>query len=146
MHTCAELIASVPFLEDAEDGFVRYLVTQLHPTVRCTASQERKQYIHPCYSSWQPGHTGKHSWLWRRFCLVACMIFGSNLQCECTQVISLGLVQVYLRNDMIIRTGELGREMFFIKAGAVQVQNTSHASHPPLNLHAVTVVWHKRLE
>ena len=35
MHTCAELIASVPFLEDAEDGFVRYLVTQLHPTVCC---------------------------------------------------------------------------------------------------------------
>ena len=33
MHTCAELIASVPFLEDAEEGFVRYLVTQLHPTV-----------------------------------------------------------------------------------------------------------------
>lgn len=30
-------------------------------------------------------------------------------------------VQVYLRNDMIIRAGELGREMFFIKAGAVQV-------------------------
>ncbi|KAL0040935.1 hypothetical protein WJX79_010523 [Trebouxia sp. C0005] len=61
MHTCAELIASVPFLEDAEDDFVRYLVTQLHPTV-------------------------------------------------------------YLRNDMIIRAGELGREMFFIKAGAVQVE------------------------
>lgn len=36
MHTCAELISSVPFLEDAEDGFVRYLVTQLHPTVRTT--------------------------------------------------------------------------------------------------------------
>ena len=34
MHTCAELIASVPFLEDAEEGFVRYLVTQLHPTVQ----------------------------------------------------------------------------------------------------------------
>jgi len=34
MHTCAELIASVPFLEDAEDDFVRYLVTQLHPTVQ----------------------------------------------------------------------------------------------------------------
>ncbi|DBB03995.1 TPA: SCF ubiquitin ligase complex subunit [Trebouxia sp. C0004] len=61
MHTCADLIASVPFLEDAEDDFVRYLVTQLHPTV-------------------------------------------------------------YLRNDMIIRAGELGREMFFIKAGAVQVE------------------------
>jgi len=30
-------------------------------------------------------------------------------------------LQVYLRNDMIIRAGELGREMFFIKAGAVQV-------------------------
>ena len=34
MHTCAELVASVPFLEDAEDDFVRYLVTQLHPTVQ----------------------------------------------------------------------------------------------------------------
>lgn len=33
MHTCADLIQSVPFLEDAEDDFVRYLVTQLHPTV-----------------------------------------------------------------------------------------------------------------
>ena len=33
MHTCADLITSVPFLEDAEDDFVRYLVTQLHPTV-----------------------------------------------------------------------------------------------------------------
>lgn len=33
MHTCADLIASVPFLEDAEEDFVRYLVTQLHPTV-----------------------------------------------------------------------------------------------------------------
>lgn len=30
-------------------------------------------------------------------------------------------LQVYLRNDMIMRAGELGREMFFIKAGAVQV-------------------------
>lgn len=36
MHTCAELIASVPFLEDAEENFVRYLVTQLHPTVCIT--------------------------------------------------------------------------------------------------------------
>lgn len=31
--------------------------------------------------------------------------------------------QVYLRNDMIIRVGELGREMYFIKAGVVQVQH-----------------------
>ena len=37
MHTCADLVASVPFLEDAEDDFVRFLVTQLHPTVSdCT--------------------------------------------------------------------------------------------------------------
>ena len=37
MHTCADLVASVPFLEDAEDDFVRFLVTQLHPTVsNCT--------------------------------------------------------------------------------------------------------------
>lgn len=30
---------------------------------------------------------------------------------------------------MVIRTGELGREMFFIKAGAVQVHNL--LKHPP---------------
>lgn len=51
MHTCAELIASVPFLEDAEDGFVRYLVTQLHPTVCCTAFSKKQLQKFACYSS-----------------------------------------------------------------------------------------------
>ena len=30
---------------------------------------------------------------------------------------------------MVIRTGELGREMFFIKAGAVQVQKLLKVQH-----------------
>ncbi|KAK9863077.1 hypothetical protein WJX84_002556 [Apatococcus fuscideae] len=33
MHACAELVASVPFFEDAEEGFVTSLVTLLHPQV-----------------------------------------------------------------------------------------------------------------
>ncbi|KAK9836780.1 hypothetical protein WJX74_007908 [Apatococcus lobatus] len=33
LHACAELIASVPFFEDAEEGFVTSLVTLLHPQV-----------------------------------------------------------------------------------------------------------------
>ena len=30
-------------------------------------------------------------------------------------------MQVYLRDDMVIREGEVSREMYFIKSGAVQV-------------------------
>lgn len=30
-------------------------------------------------------------------------------------------VQVYLKDDMVIREGEVSREMYFIKSGAVQV-------------------------
>lgn len=45
MHTCADLISSVPFLEDAEDDFVRYLVTQLHPTV---SSPKAVRPVLPC--------------------------------------------------------------------------------------------------
>lgn len=33
LHACAELIANVPFFEDAEEGFVTSLVTLLHPQV-----------------------------------------------------------------------------------------------------------------
>ena len=34
MHTCGDLIASVPFFEDAEEGFTTSVVTLLRPTVR----------------------------------------------------------------------------------------------------------------
>ncbi len=37
LHACAELIASVPFFEDAEEGFVTSLVTLLHPQVSSLA-------------------------------------------------------------------------------------------------------------
>ena len=33
MHTCADVINSVPFFDDAEEGFVASLVTMLHPQV-----------------------------------------------------------------------------------------------------------------
>ena len=34
MHTCADLINSVPFFLDAEPGFITSLVTHLTPEVR----------------------------------------------------------------------------------------------------------------
>ena len=34
MHTCGDLVASVPFFEDAEEGFTTSIVTLLRPTVR----------------------------------------------------------------------------------------------------------------
>ena len=43
--------------------------------------------------------------------------------------------QIYLKNDIVIREGEVSREMYFIKSGAVQVG--SHFSpSPALFLHA----------
>lgn len=33
MHTCADVIHSVPFFDDAEEGFVASLVTMLRPQV-----------------------------------------------------------------------------------------------------------------
>ena len=60
MHTCADIIASVPFFEDAEEGFTTSLVTCLTP-------------------------------------------------------------QVSLKGDIIVREGEVSREMYFIKSGAAQV-------------------------
>ena len=42
------------------------------------------------------------------------------LHASCTDCVAC-MLQVYLRNDMIIRVGELGREMYFIKSGVVQV-------------------------
>ena len=33
--------------------------------------------------------------------------------------------QVYLKDDMVIREGEVSREMYFIKSGAVQVPTLS---------------------
>ena len=60
MHSCADIISSVPFFEDAEAGFTTSLVTCLTP-------------------------------------------------------------QVSLRGDFIVREGEISREMYFIKSGAVQV-------------------------
>ena len=36
MHTCADVIQSVPFFDDAEDGFVASLVTMLRPQVFIT--------------------------------------------------------------------------------------------------------------
>ena len=59
MHTCADLIDSVPFFDEAEEGFITSLVTLLRP-------------------------------------------------------------EVYLKDDMIIREGEIAREMYFVKSGAVQ--------------------------
>ena len=35
LHICQDLVACVPFFEDAEPGFVTSLVTQLRPTVSC---------------------------------------------------------------------------------------------------------------
>ena len=60
MHTCADIISSVPFFEDAEEGFTTSLVTCLTP-------------------------------------------------------------QVSLKGDIIVREGEVSREMYFIKSGAAQV-------------------------
>ena len=60
MHACADIISSVPFFEDAEQGFTTSLVTCLSP-------------------------------------------------------------QVSLKGDVIVREGEVSREMYFIKAGSVQV-------------------------
>ena len=61
MHACADIISSVPFFEDAEEGFTTSLVTCLTP-------------------------------------------------------------QVCLKGDFVIREGEVSREMYFIKAGSVQVE------------------------
>lgn len=60
MHMCADIVANVPFFEDAEPGFTTSIVT----------------------------------------CLKA---------------------QVFLRGDVVIREGEVSREMYFIKSGAAQV-------------------------
>ena len=59
MHTCADLIDSVPFFDEAEEGFITSLVTLLRP-------------------------------------------------------------EVYTKDDMIVREGEIAREMYFVKSGAVQ--------------------------
>ncbi|CAL5223621.1 g6162 [Coccomyxa viridis] len=61
LYTCGDLIANVPFFEDAEEGFTTSVVTLLRPVV-------------------------------------------------------------YLKDDMVIREGEVSREMYFIKSGAVQVE------------------------
>ncbi|CAK0741204.1 hypothetical protein CVIRNUC_001307 [Coccomyxa viridis] len=61
LYTCGDLIASVPFFEDAEEGFTTSVVTLLRPAV-------------------------------------------------------------YLKDDMVIREGEVSREMYFIKSGAIQVE------------------------
>ena len=59
MHMCADIIASVPFFEDAEEGFTTSLVTCLR-------------------------------------------------------------LQICLKGDVIVREGEVSRDMYFIKAGAAQ--------------------------
>ncbi|EIE18161.1 camp-binding domain-like protein [Coccomyxa subellipsoidea C-169] len=64
LYTCGDLIASVPFFEDAEEGFTTSLVTLLRPAV-------------------------------------------------------------YLRDDVVIREGEVSREMYFIKSGAAQASTSS---------------------
>ncbi|KAK9806501.1 hypothetical protein WJX73_004260 [Symbiochloris irregularis] len=61
MHTCADVINSVPFFDDAEEGFIASLVTLLRP-------------------------------------------------------------QVCLKDEYLFREGEVSREMFFLKSGAVQVE------------------------
>ncbi len=38
------------------------------------------------------------------------------------------IMQVYLRDDMVIREGEVSREMYFIKSGAVQARSQSYWS------------------
>lgn len=62
MHTCADIVSSVPFFEDAEEGFTTSIVTCLRP-------------------------------------------------------------QVSMRGDIIVREGEVSREMYFIKAGAAQARD-----------------------
>ena len=37
LYTCGDLIASVPFFEDAEEGFTTSIVTLLRPTVRAAS-------------------------------------------------------------------------------------------------------------
>eukprot|EP00884_Botryococcus_braunii_P013800 jgi/Botrbrau1/22420/Bobra.0091s0023.2 len=61
MHLCKDLIAAVPFFDDAEPGFVTSIVTLLKPSV-------------------------------------------------------------HLKGDYIVREGEISRDMYFIKSGAVQVE------------------------
>lgn len=39
LYTCGDLIASVPFFEDAEEGFTTSVVTLLRPAVRLTLHQ-----------------------------------------------------------------------------------------------------------
>ena len=34
-------------------------------------------------------------------------------------------LQVYLKDDIVIREGEVSREMYFIKSGAVQVSHSA---------------------
>ena len=70
MHMCADIIANVPFFEDAEEGFTTSLVTCLRP-------------------------------------------------------------QVCLKGDVIVREGEVTRDMYFIKAGAAQAGLFSRDPAPP---------------
>lgn len=63
MHMCADIVASVPFFEDAEEGFTTSVVTCL-----------------------------RH--------------------------------QVSLKGDILVREGEVSREMYFVKSGAAQVGDT----------------------
>ena len=65
MHACADIISSVPFFEDAEEGFTTSLVTCLK-------------------------------------------------------------TQVSLKGDFVVREGEVSREMYFIKSGAVQAMPSNY--------------------
>ena len=40
------------------------------------------------------------------------------------------MLQVYLKDDMIVREGEVAREMYFVKSGAVQVCTHRAAVQP----------------
>lgn len=79
MHTCADIVSSVPFFEDAEDGFTTSLVTCLTP-------------------------------------------------------------QVSLKGDIIVREGEVSREMYFIKSGTAQVSSMTAGCHEPTNKQTTIVL------
>ena len=53
LHACAELIANVPFFEDAEEGFVTSLVTLLHPQVRQICVRHVSDEVGCCVRAWQ---------------------------------------------------------------------------------------------
>ncbi len=135
LYTCGDLIANVPFFEDAEEGFTTSVVTLLRPAVSGFA-----RYIS----------------ISKMVLRASRLEFGDSL-CDLSSCSSLPMltviaaeclydmqdvrslrhggvlegnthVQVYLKDDMVVREGEVSREMYFIKSGAVQVPTVYHVN------------------